>query len=65
VDGHDTVWLSNWGSNAIARFDAASQTFDQFVMPQSGSDIRQINGRPGEVWAAESGLDRLVVIHYE
>ena len=30
--------------------------------PRSGSDVRQINGRAGEVWAAESGLDRLVVL---
>jgi virginiamycin B lyase len=64
VDENDTVWLSNWGSNAIARFDPASETFDQFVMPRSGAAIRQINGRPGEVWAAESGLDRLVVIRH-
>jgi virginiamycin B lyase len=64
VDEHDNIWLSNWGSNAIAHFDPSSETFEQFVMPQSGSDIRQINGRPGEVWAAESGLDRLVVIRH-
>ena len=24
--------------------------------------VRQIIGRPGEVWGAESGLDRLVVL---
>jgi virginiamycin B lyase len=64
VDSTDGVWLSDWGSNAIVHFDPSSETFDQFPMPQRNSDIRQINGRPGEVWAAESGLDRLVVIRH-
>lgn len=62
VDDADVVWLSDWGSNAIVRFDPSSEAFDQIPMPQRGADIRQINGRMGEVWAAESGVDRLVVI---
>ncbi|HEX8966271.1 MAG TPA: lyase [Chloroflexota bacterium] len=64
VDEQDAVWLSDWGSNALVRFDPGSETFEQFPMPASGSDIRQINGRSGEVWAAESGLDRLVVVRH-
>lgn len=64
VDEQDNVWLSDWGSNALVRFTPTTETFDEFPMPQSGSDIRQINGRPGEIWAAESGLDRLVVIRH-
>jgi virginiamycin B lyase len=64
VDEQDTVWLSDWGSNAIVRFDPSSETFDQLVMPQSGATIRQINGRPGEVWAAESGIDKIVVVRH-
>jgi virginiamycin B lyase len=64
VDEQDVVWLSDWGSNAIVRFDAASGAFDAFALSQPGADVRQINGRPGEVWAAESGLDRLVVIRH-
>jgi virginiamycin B lyase len=64
VDSTDAIWLSDWGSNAIVRFDPASEAFDAFPMPQRNADIRQINGRPGEIWAAESGLDRLVVIRH-
>src|ERR671932_628152 len=64
VDEQDMVWLSDWGTNALVRFDPASQSFEPFVMPLSGANIRQINGRPGEVWAAESGQDRLVVIRH-
>ena len=29
---------------------------------RAGAQVRQILGRPGEVWAPESGTDRLVVI---
>jgi virginiamycin B lyase len=25
--------------------------------------VRQLLGRPGEVWGAESGTDKLVVVH--
>jgi virginiamycin B lyase len=64
VDSSDGVWLSDWGSNAVIHFDPASEGFEQFPMPQRNSNIRQINGRPGEVWAAESAVDRLVVIRH-
>ena len=29
---------------------------------RAGADVRQLLGRPGEVWGAESGADRLVVV---
>ena len=64
VDEQDMVWLSDWGSNAIVRFDPTTETFQQFAMPLSGAEIRQLLGRPGEVWAAESGQDRLVVVRH-
>ncbi len=62
VDEHDAVWLTDFGANSIVRFDPATESFESFPMPDEGSTIRQLLGRPGEVWAAESGLDRLVVI---
>jgi virginiamycin B lyase len=62
VDEQDTVWLSDWGTNAIVSFDPTTETFQPFVMPQGGADIRELQGRRGEVWGAESGLDRIVVI---
>jgi virginiamycin B lyase len=64
VDEQDTVWLTDFGSNAIVRFDPTAETFQQFVMPLSGSAIRELQGRPGEVWGAESGLDKLVVVRH-
>jgi virginiamycin B lyase len=32
------------------------------VSLRAGADVRQLLGRPGEVWGAESGADRLVVV---
>jgi virginiamycin B lyase len=64
VDEQDAVWLTDFGSNAIVRFDPTAETFEQFVMPLSGAAIRELQGRPGEVWGAESGQDRLVVVRH-
>jgi virginiamycin B lyase len=62
VDDRDQVWLSDFGSNALVNFDPALETFQSFSLPSANGYVRQIAGRPGEVWGAESGTDRLVVI---
>ncbi len=62
VDNRDMVWLTDFGANAIVRFDAARAAFQVFTVPSPGSSIRQLLGRPGEVWGAESGTSKLVVI---
>lgn len=62
VDEDDAVWLTDFGANSIVRFDPASETFESFALPDGGAAVRQLLGRPGEVWGAESGLDRLVVV---
>jgi virginiamycin B lyase len=62
VDDRDIVWLTEWESNAIVRFDPASERFTSFPSDKSGAQVRQILGRPGEMWGAESGTDRLVVV---
>lgn len=61
VDDKDMVWLSDWGANAMVRFDPETEKFEAFPSNRRGSNVRQILGRPGEVWAPESGTDRLVV----
>ena len=61
VDDRDKVWLSDWGANAMVRFDPATEKFEVFPSDKSGANVRQILGRPGEVWAPESGTNRLVV----
>jgi virginiamycin B lyase len=62
VDDKDKVWLSDWTNNAIVRFDPATEKFESFASNRRRSDVRQMLGRPGELWAAESGTDRLVAI---
>jgi virginiamycin B lyase len=62
VDERDVVWLSDFGQNAIVRFDPVTETFETFPSDRSNAAVRQMLGRAGEVWGAESGLDRLVVV---
>lgn len=61
VDERDDVWVSDFGSDALLRFDAEEERFEVFPYPP-GSDVRQILGRPGEVWGAGSGTDTLIVL---
>jgi virginiamycin B lyase len=60
VDETDAVWLTDFGGDAVVRFDPKSETFRSFP----GEGVRQMLGKPGEVWAPESGNDRLFVIRY-
>jgi virginiamycin B lyase len=62
VDEQDVVWLSDFGANALVRFDPGQETFEAFTLPSPAANVRQILGQPGEVWGAESGTDKLVVI---
>ncbi len=61
VDDRDQVWLTDFGANALVRFDLTRELFDVFPHVSSPANVRQILGRPGEVWGAESGVDKLVV----
>ena len=65
VDETDAVWLTDFGANAIVRFDPGTGEFLSFA-PEGGrtANVRQLLGRAGEVWGAESATDRLVVIRY-
>ena len=62
VDEDDRVWLNDFGANSLTRFDPATETFQVFALPSAGGSVRQILGRPGEIWGGESGVDKLVVI---
>lgn len=61
VDERDDVWLSDFGANALVRFEPATETFTFFPHLDPNGNVRQLLGRPGEVWGALSGQDRLVV----
>ena len=62
VDEWDIVWLTDFGANAIVRFDAETETFEQLPLPHAAGSVRQLLGRHGEIWGAESGADHLVVV---
>ncbi len=62
VDDQDKVWLSDFGANALVRFDPTTEEFEVFTLPSSPANVRQILGRPGEMWGAESGVDKIVVV---
>ncbi len=64
VDEQDKIWLTDFMTNAIVRFDPKTEKFESFPSSQRGANVRQMLGRPGEAWGAESGNSRLVVIRY-
>jgi virginiamycin B lyase len=60
VDDQDIVWLSEWIANALVRFDPRTQRFTVLPLPRAHANVRQMAGRPGEVWLSESGTDHLL-----
>ena len=62
VDARDDVWVSDFGANAVLRFRPATERFEAFAFPREAAGVRQIHGRPGEVWLPESGTEHLSVI---
>jgi virginiamycin B lyase len=62
VDERDQIWVSDFGSNAVFRFDPGSEAFTRFALPREAASVRQILGRPGEVWLPESATEHLTVI---
>jgi virginiamycin B lyase len=64
VDEQDGVWLTDFGGNAIHRFNPETETFETFALLSTPGNVRQLHGREGEVWGAESAADQLVVIRF-
>jgi virginiamycin B lyase len=62
VDDQDIVWVSDFGSNSMVRFDPVTETFNVYPLPAQPGEVRQIHGRRGEVWGAQSADDSLILI---
>jgi virginiamycin B lyase len=62
LDQKDMVWLTDFGSNAFVRFDPTNETFTVIKMPTPDANVRQILGVPVEIWGAESGADKIILI---
>jgi virginiamycin B lyase len=54
--------VQHFGANALVRFDPRTEQFTTIAIPSSSANVRQLLGRRGEVWGAESGVDKLVVV---
>ena len=64
VDEVSDVWVTDFGGNAIHRFDPDTETFETHPLPSKPGNVRQLLGRDGEVWGAESAADQLIVIRF-
>jgi virginiamycin B lyase len=64
VDPDDKVWLSEWTSNAVLRFDPTAEQFASFPSDRPNANVRQMLGSKGETWIAESGTERVRVIFH-
>lgn len=62
VDERDQVWVSDFGGNAVFRFDPRSERFERYGFAREAAGVRQILGRAGEVWLPESGTEHISVI---
>jgi len=60
VDQHDIVWVSDFGAATLLRFDPATGQFSRIAGQRGEVWIRQLLGRPGLVWGADSAHDRLI-----
>jgi virginiamycin B lyase len=64
VDEGGDVWLTDFGGNAIHRFDPDTEQFETYGLASRPGEVRQLHGRAGEVWGAESAADQIVVIRF-
>jgi virginiamycin B lyase len=64
VDERDHVWLSDFGANAVLRFDPQAERFESYPLPRESAAVRQIHGRRGEVWLPESGSEHVSRIRF-
>jgi virginiamycin B lyase len=65
--GDGTVWYTAQATGRLGSLDPrtgrtrAGERFDSFPLPTADGRVRQLLGRPGELWGAESAVDKLVV----
>lgn len=64
VDLSDEVRPTDFPSNAIVRFDPATEGFLGFPSGTPNANVRQMDGVAGAAWGGESGTDRIVRSEY-
>ena len=63
VDERDIVWVTDFAANATLSFDPAGERWTRYPGSAPDANVRQILGRPGEIFLPESGADRLMVVY--
>jgi virginiamycin B lyase len=62
VDERDIVWVTDFAANATLAFDPKTEGWTTYPGSGEGANVRQILGRPGEVYLPESGTNRMMVV---
>lgn len=62
VDERDIVWVTDFGANATLTFDPKTEKWTSIPGSGPGANVRQILGRPGEVYLPESGTNRVMLV---
>jgi virginiamycin B lyase len=62
VDERDFVWVSDFAANAVLAFDPKTEKWTTYKGSGDEANVRQILGRPGEVYLPESGTNRIMVV---
>jgi virginiamycin B lyase len=62
VDEKDRIWVSNWGTNETLMFDPSNEQWTSYPGSAPGANVRQILGRPGEVFLPESGTNKIMLV---
>jgi virginiamycin B lyase len=60
VDSRDKVWLTDFSTNTLQRFDPETKRFQAYRIPTTDALVRQIVEVGGVIWGAESAAERLV-----
>ena len=63
VDERDIVWVTEWTANATLAFDPKTEKWLSFPGSAPEANVRQILGRPGEIFLPESGHRRLMDVY--
>jgi virginiamycin B lyase len=61
VDAADIVWITDFGTDSLVRFDPVTQQFQSFRFPTPGAAVRQIVGDENGIWGAESATEKIVL----
>lgn len=62
VDERDIVWVTDFAANATLTFDPKTEQWTAIRGSGPDANVRQILGRPGEVYLPESGTNRVMLI---